>query len=360
MDNTTPTPNDLLIHQDKGNVINPLAKYEYLRMSASKPVVAPIPTISINGLSIGTQGNIVVLSGPPKAGKSALSNVILAGAIRPPGGTYDGFQGLEVAENTNGKAVLHFDLEQSKYHHFKAMQNSVLKRTNLTIEPDHFLSYNLRELSIKQYPIVCKDIFKEADALFKGIHLAVFDGGADFLNSVNDEVSSNIVVKFFEDLAVRYKTTIVVIIHFNPNSEKQRGHLGSQLQRKAESVLAVKKNGSVSYIEPQFLRGADGTSMPLIQFQYDNAKGYHTGDGFLIKLNKEEQNEDQLKKWAVAVFSDVPLSHADAILKLIPETGLAERSVNYKIKDMLTLGLIEKNKSRQYILKSSGQTELGL
>ena len=53
-----------------------------------------------------------------------------------------------------------------------------------------------------------------------------------------------------------YKVVQIVlpIIHTNPGSDKARGHLGSSLQRKAETVIFVHRNGDCSVVEPQFCR----------------------------------------------------------------------------------------------------------
>ena len=44
------------------------------------------------------------------------------------------------------------------------------------------------------------------------------------------------------------------MLHTNPGSDKARGHLGSSLQRKAETVIFVHRNGECSVVEPQFCR----------------------------------------------------------------------------------------------------------
>ena len=44
------------------------------------------------------------------------------------------------------------------------------------------------------------------------------------------------------------------MLHTNPGSDKARGHLGSSLQRKAETVLFVHRVGETSVVEPQFCR----------------------------------------------------------------------------------------------------------
>lgn len=325
-------------------------KFQHLKISAVNQISAPNPIISINGSSISTEGNLTVLSGDSKSGKSALCNVIMAGAINTPGNTYDGFEGLNIAENVNGKAVLHFDTEQAKHQHYKSIKYAVLKRCGLLIEPAHFLSYNIRELEIKFYQETVKLLLMAARGRFGGIHLVIIDGLADFIKSVNDEESSNKIISFFEKCAIEFKTPVIIIIHLNPGSEKQRGHLGSQLQRKAESVLSIKKNGSTSYILPQFLRGADSAEIPQIQFQYDKEKGYHISCGLLLKVNKEEDNLKKLEEWAEQIFSILPISHTAAVEKLKVLSRLSERTAKSKIKEMLELEIIRKD-GKVYTLK---------
>ena len=43
-------------------------------------------------------------------------------------------------------------------------------------------------------------------------------------------------------LAGIYNTCIVTILHFIPSGLKLRGHLGSELQRKAAAILSIEKD----------------------------------------------------------------------------------------------------------------------
>ena len=108
-----------------------------------------------------------------------------------------------------------------------------------------------------------------------GIHFALIDGIADFISSVNDEEQSNAIVKQLEHLATVYNTLIIVVIHRNPNDNKVRGHLGSQLIRKSESVLAIKKDGDSSYIDPEYLRTAANGDIPKYLFKYNKEMYMH-------------------------------------------------------------------------------------
>lgn len=68
-----------------------------------------------------------------------------------------------------------------------------------------------------------------------GIHLVVLDGIADLIRSANDEAESIAIVDEVYRLAGIYKTCIICVLHFVPNGIKLRGHIGSELQRKAGS-----------------------------------------------------------------------------------------------------------------------------
>ena len=50
---------------------------------------------------------------------------------------------------------------------------------------------------------------------------------------------------------------IMSVLHTNPNSDKARGHIGSTLQRKVETMIYVRKVGERSVVEPQYCRNEE-------------------------------------------------------------------------------------------------------
>jgi len=279
-----------------------LSKYSHLKIDESTNIPPPVPILKIGGEIISTEGNITALAGPPKGGKSAFCYVIIAGAIAT--GEYDGMGEVEVAVNTQGRAVLHFDTEQSRYKH-QFNVKTILKRCHLKNSPPYFLSYNIRALRIDEYRKITIEIIDAAYKLFNGIHLIVIDGIADYIADVNDTQTSNDIVKFFEEISVNYSVPIITVIHLNPNSEKERGNLGSQIQRKAESLLHVKSIDDISTVEPKFLRMAGKGNIPLIQFSYDKTKGYHSYCGVKEKEDlsiKDVKRLEAVEKLSTEVF----------------------------------------------------------
>ncbi|MDP8204918.1 MAG: AAA family ATPase [Candidatus Tenebribacter mawsonii] len=312
-----------------------LSKYANLRITSEINIPEPYPIISINGNIISTAGNLTMLSGSSKAGKSAFCSVILAGVIRGHDDGYDGFEPLYIDGNKQKKAVIHIDTEQAKHDHFKNMIHAIIKRSRIEKSPEYFYSYNIRGMELEDMQEWTRDLFTEVAKSSNGIHIAVIDSIADYISSVNKEEQANSIVHFFETLAIEYDCPIIAILHLNPNSNKERGHLGSQLQRKAESVLQIKKSeDGISYCEPYLLRNANSMDVPILQFEYDSDKKYHTYAG--IKDRKDEQNDKPaiFKEIAKEVFSDKPINHKDAVSKIILFTGMSEATAKRYIKRM--------------------------
>jgi hypothetical protein len=337
MGNTEPTSDQIL---------EKLKKYQII---SSSVFVRPNPVVKIGEASICTEGNLTVISGEPKSGKSALSSVILAGAIRENDQGYDGFASMQVDMNIHGRGVVHIDTEQARHDHCYAIKNNIVRRAGLVNEPDFFKSYNFRGVDLKDFKKLTWEAFKAIAEKYNGLHLAVIDGAADYIPSVNDEVASNDIVRFFELLAQKYRVPIVLIIHHNPQSEKQRGHLGSQLQRKAESLIAVVRKGNGSYVKDQLLRSAGRSDFARIEFQFDKSKGYHVSTGISTRPEPEELEALELADLATQIFSN-PLGYTEAVEKLREITKLADRTCKNRIASMTNSGLIEKNNGK-YTLK---------
>ena len=246
------------------------------------------PVITINGESIGTNGNLVTISGAIKSGKSALTSIIIAGAISEDGNLIDGLESLMVSPNNDGKAVVHIDTEQAKQKQ-QANGRAIVQRAGYVTEPKYFLSYNIRELDLCKYHETTTQICNAAAELYGGLKMIIIDGIADYIKSVNNEEESNSIVSYFLKLATDLGTVILIVVHTNPGSEKERGHLGSQLLRKSESILGVKCTNGISHLEAKYLRNADVADIPNLQFAFDKEKGYHVGCGFKKKSKKDKE-----------------------------------------------------------------------
>lgn len=327
-----------------------LEDYEYLRITDTTPIDAPEPIVCIEDAIISTPGDLTAISGPEKVGKSAICSIVEAGAISMTG-IVDGLEGLNVMPNTSGRAVIKLDTEQAR-HKQQANLKATLRRASILSCPDFFLSYNIRQLEISEYQDLTTSIFKAASKQFKGIHIAIIDGVADYIKSVNDETEANAIVKFFEFLAIEFNCPIILIIHTNPGSEKERGHLGSQLLRKAGSVLQVKKDQDVSFIEPKRLRYAGSADVPLLQFMYNRELGYHTGCGnkSTITVTKEEKNMVAIENYVEAIFKEhSAIGYQHLVEEIMKVSKKSERTSKDRLKEMKAHQLIIQNTDGHYV-----------
>ena len=106
-------------------------------------------------------------------------------------------------------------------------------------------------------------------------------------------------------LAGIYHTCIVTVLHFIPNGLKLRGHLGSELQRKAAAILSIEKDNdpAVSVVKALKVRDGSPLDVPLMQFAWDKGKAMHAYLGEKPKEEKEKRKEDELVAVAREIFS---------------------------------------------------------
>ena len=269
----------------------------------SSPPPAAQMIVSVNEVPLGTQGNLLCVTGGEGTGKSNYVAALIAGTIRPQGVEADTL-GVAVKENTKGKAVLFYDTEQSEVQLYKNVGN-LLRRCSRDAMPEYFKAYCLTGMSRKER---LKSIILSMDRYhyqYGGIHLVVIDGIADLIRCANDEAESIAVVEELYRLAGIYNTCIVTVLHFIPNGLKLRGHLGSELQRKAAAILSIEKDNdpAVSVVKALKVRDGSPLDVPLMQFAWDKGKAMHAYLGEKPKEEKEKRKEDELVAVAREIFS---------------------------------------------------------
>ncbi len=79
--------------------------------------------------------------------------------------------------------------------------------------------------------------------------VTVIDGIADLVTDVNNGEETGIIRDWLLQVTAEQRCHIVSVLHTNPNSEKARGHLGSELPRKAETVMLTQAHGEITTID---------------------------------------------------------------------------------------------------------------
>ena len=260
--------------------------------------------VSVNDVPLGTQGNLLCITGGEGTGKSNYVAALIAGAVKPENAEGIDTLGVSIEGNPKGKAVLFYDTEQSEVQLYKNV-STLLRRCGRDTMPEWFKAYCLTGMSRKER---LKSIVLSMDKFhyqYGGIHLVVIDGIADLIRCANDEAESIAVVEELYRLAGIYNTCIVTVLHFIPNGLKLRGHLGSELQRKTAAILSIEKDTkpAVSVVKALKVRDGSPLDVPLMQFAWDKEKAMHAYLGEKPKEEKDRRKEEELVSVARELFS---------------------------------------------------------
>ena len=98
-----------------------------------------------------------------------------------------------------------------------------------------------------------------------------------------------------------YNTCIVCVLHFVPNGIKLRGHIGSELQRKAADILSIEKDDNPEYSVVKALKVRDESPLdiPMMLFGWDKTEDMHVYRG-------EKSKEDKGYKWKLSKRRTMP------------------------------------------------------
>ena len=183
-------------------------------------------------IPIGTYGNFSFVQAPPKTKKtffiSLLSSVYLSGQ--------NNFGGDIKGHRTN-QCLLHIDTEQGQWH-----AQRVFKRAIDMCDIDGtqcYLTFALRQIGFKKRIEFIEYLLKDK---IKNTGLVIIDGIADLVSDVNNLEESNACIQKLMEWSAIYDCHIVTVIHSNFGSDKPTGHLGSFLEKKAETQIQLEAN----------------------------------------------------------------------------------------------------------------------
>ncbi len=319
-----PTPEELLVQDLARERVEPYI----VDMNKQLPDIEPL--VCIDGSCVCSRGNISVICGEAKSRKTFLTSALVASAIAIPAQRINNFKNIY---NNMFLSVLWIDTEQGERHVRKVIERITAMTGaamgGAVVEP-RLTTLALRELAPHERKAMLYD------ALHVGIYdIIVIDGIADLQRNTNDLEESDALVGELMRLSTRTNTHIICVLHTNPGSDKARGHLGSSLQRKAESVLFVHRLGDKSIVEPQLCRNE-----PFERFAFEiNEEGIPE----LCELPKQESERNEI----VAMVEDMyggAIERATLVNKLVEIRDMKRTTAQMKISRLVDKGsLIAEN-----------------
>lgn len=227
---------------------------EYTYKTLDGSVTYPTP--------IGTYGNFSFIQAAPKHNKTFLVSLLSAAYL---GGNSKRFCG-KIKGHRGSRKILHFDTEQGEFH-AQTVFRRVLDMTG--VGTDIYKTYGLRAQGYKDR----LNIIKVALDNNQDAGLVIIDGLADLVGDVNNMEESNSLVQEIMSLTQMYKVHVLTVIHTNSGSDKPTGHLGSAMEKKAETQIQLERDENDSKIIKVICKRSRGKAFETFSF-YVNDYGF--------------------------------------------------------------------------------------
>lgn len=143
----------------------------------------------------------------------------------------------------------------------------------------------------------------------------------------------------------------ICVLHFVPNGIKLRGHIGSELQRKAAGILSIEKDENPEYSVVKALKVRDGSPLdvPMTLFGWDKALDMHVYRGEKSKEDKDKRKSNELHAVIRDAFrSATRLSYQQLCEILMRELDIKDRTAKKYIAYMKEQGILIQDSQGNY------------
>jgi len=196
-----------------------------LAISSEKVYEKPPFLMKIKDIGVFPRGDFSAIVGPQKSRKSFLATFFCEVFLM---NNYSYFR-----SNEKNLKVIYIDTEQADY-----FVSLIYKRLEKFSKDENiFKVYPLREYLPRQRLLIIDRIIEEIPCDFM-----VIDGIRDLVTAINDENQATLVVSKLLQWTKRANMHISVIIHENKADKNARGHIGTEVQNKSQSVITVAEN----------------------------------------------------------------------------------------------------------------------
>ena len=205
--------------------------------------------LMVDDAAIGTLGNFSASIGKAKSKKTFNVTAIAASALK--NGTVLKYRSSFPEDK---RTVLYIDTEQGRHHCQKVLKR-ILRLAGL---PEDKNPDNLIMLALRKYaPPIRLAIVEQAIGTIPDLGLVIIDGIRDFLYDINSPSEATDIISRFMQWTDDRQIHIHTILHQNKNDENARGHIGTELNNKAETIMQIevdKEDKTVSVVEAVHIR----------------------------------------------------------------------------------------------------------
>ena len=224
-------------------------------IKATDKITIPPKILFVGDCTIATFGNFSASTGKAKSKKTFNISAMVAAAV-----TNSIVLNYRACLPEGKRNILYFDTEQSKFHCHSVLER-IYKLSGLSLKEDdpRLMFWGLREYTPKLRIAVIDYALRKYDE----VGLVIIDGLRDLMYDINNGKEATDVMTVLMAWTSVYELHIHTVLHLNKNDNNPRGHIGTELENKAETVLVISKNtmnNSVSEVKPMHMRDKEFTT----------------------------------------------------------------------------------------------------
>lgn len=199
--------------------------------NAQRTKLDSILSVNLHGENypIAGFGNLVVIAGGQKSRKSTAALSMVASAM-----TGDSFINFNL--DARGRDVVIFDTEQPR-HRFEKTQDRLMNMAMIHDLPENYAAYCLRGFTIQERLAAIDRFIMSSENL----GVVVLDGIVDLIEDYNDLKTSRQLVDKIMQWSDKKNILLICVLHLTKTTAQLRGHLGTELQNKADAVIETEK-----------------------------------------------------------------------------------------------------------------------
>ena len=234
------------------NLAQVATRWQDTMLSLEKEYEQEPEVLKIGEVAIGTLGNFSASIGKAKSKKTFNVSAMVAAAL----------SGKEVLNYTTdfpkGKnRILYIDTEQSQ-NHCMIVMHRIMKLAELPTNEncDRFYFLALRKFNPKERLAIIDDAISQIE----GLGFVVIDGIRDLVYDINSPSEATCVISKLMQWTDEYQIHLHTILHQNKSDENARGHIGTEINNKAETVIQLEKDkddSNISKVESVHTRSKD-------------------------------------------------------------------------------------------------------
>ena len=323
-----------------------LASQQQIKENKGKPISFSQPILWQKENPVFFPKTINVIQGKAGVHKSRLAETICASLLKTPESNRDL---LDFKRSILSRyAVCYVDTERNLSDQLPYSLQQIQLKAGYTIQ-DH--PYGFDYISLLEF--AREERFEMLNMYIDHIrkkfpmHLfIVLDVITDCVFNFNDTKDSMKLIDMMNQTINRYDVTFLALIHENPgNTDKARGHLGTEILNKASTVVQIgfekdAENHNTNLIKVAYLKCRSSKKHEPFYVQYsDTEKGLVIADLTTIQETMDSRNQkaslDSTLEFIGAYLTE-PMPRKEFIEKLCAEMNCKERTVEARLKSIIT------------------------